>query len=584
MSRRPSAGQARHPQLAAVRPRREPLARGARQCRPRSTAARTGGAKRGGKARRFEPVPQPRSTTRDGGAGRRRCARELRRRWRCAARLIGRLAQRQPIGREPAHAADPPCSDRRATMRGRIVPARQRLAGGPGGVRHSAGASRRRRSGGERERRARPASPGGTLRAAASGTVSAAAPPVVRDDRQAARHRLGQHHAVALVERRHDEDVGALHRGCRAPRRRRRRRARCGRESGARRRLASASVLAGARGRVAPAMVEPPVEIRAGRASAATRIVALARRDRADGEQLHRLAACPGRAAPARCRARRRRSCSAGTSKSAASGRAVERARDDHVPAAASARLSERQQARPRRCRRRGRLSRPSGWCTSATIAAVQTPRSVAPAWRRRQGRRSAGSRPPAAREQGRAVSARSAARRRGKPPGSAQMAHVDAERRQERQDLRGHRRSRRSATSRSPGSAKATSRSARRPGPSNQARATSVFVQRDADRARPSVPGPSAPALAALAMASKTCGTGTRSWCAALELRQRVEVLVGQRLERLVRARRAPRRCRPPRSAWSASRGRRRRRPRRWRRACSAPARRTRSAGCGRS
>ena len=28
------------------------------------------------------------------------------------------------------------------------------------------------------------------------------------DDGQAARHGLGQHHAVALVERRHDEEVG----------------------------------------------------------------------------------------------------------------------------------------------------------------------------------------------------------------------------------------------------------------------------------------------------------------------------------------------------------------------------------------
>ena len=68
--------------------------------------------------------------------------------------------------------------------------------------------------------RHRPAasSPGATLQRRCIGYGLAAAPPVVRDDRQAARQRLGQHHAVALVERRQDEHVGTV---------RRRRRVRC---------------------------------------------------------------------------------------------------------------------------------------------------------------------------------------------------------------------------------------------------------------------------------------------------------------------------------------------------------------------
>ena len=68
---------------------------------------------------------------------------------------------------------------------------------------------RARRSRGAAHRAARPTSPGGTSTPASGGTVSRIAPAAAADHRQAVRQRLGQRHAVALVERRQHEHVGA---------------------------------------------------------------------------------------------------------------------------------------------------------------------------------------------------------------------------------------------------------------------------------------------------------------------------------------------------------------------------------------
>ena len=73
---------------------------------------------------------------------------------------------------------------------------------------------------------------------------------------------------------------------------------------------------------VAPAMVEPPIAILQRRERAHQNIVGLARHDRAHAEELHRLRRCLARAAPDRCRARRRWSCPR-TPKSERSVRAV---------------------------------------------------------------------------------------------------------------------------------------------------------------------------------------------------------------------------------------------------------------------
>ena len=114
------------------------------------------------------------------------------------------------------------------------------------------------------------------------------------DDRQAARHRLGQHHAVALVERRRDEDVGAVHRAAasvasstRAGERDAVREA-FGRDE----RRERASAACGARSSRA-GDGEPPLEIRQPGKRPHQDVVALARRDRADGKEPHRRSRCP---------------------------------------------------------------------------------------------------------------------------------------------------------------------------------------------------------------------------------------------------------------------------------------------------
>ena len=213
--------------LARVRPRREPLARGAEQCRVAvDEAPGLAARKRGGKRAQVRAGAAAEVDDRGGvAAGEDASAapqrgRGLRARWSAGSRSASHSAL-NPLMPPPASAPPRPAAAV-SLQRGSAWPAAQ-----------DASAKRRRSCASAimsaSAAASAAASPGGTLMAAASGTVSAAAPPVVATIGRPARHRLGQDHAVALEERRRDEDVGAVVEPGRASHRRRRRRARCGR-------------------------------------------------------------------------------------------------------------------------------------------------------------------------------------------------------------------------------------------------------------------------------------------------------------------------------------------------------------------
>ena len=239
-------------------------------------------------------------------------------------------------------------------------------------------------------------------------------------------------------------------------------------------------------------------------------VVALARRDRADGEELHRRAGARRARAPARC---------PGSATVMLVRRHAEIGREQARRAAArdddALRHGQRRALRTREAasRRSGAspLSKASGWWTSATIAPAER--------RTRAGRHGAVGEPVdeqhraagVARQEPASVSARSSAARMREAARQREMA----------------RRSRRSpaAAPEPPVIGVAAGRRVEiagnregdlkhRAAPSNQARATWDSCSVTRMRAMPSDPGPSAPARAAWPWRRRCAGTGTRSWC----------------------------------------------------------------------
>ena len=151
-------------------------------------------------------------TTRDGAQARG----EARGKPGVARRVVDGSRSASQSAIEAAHAVTPIGS---STAKARAASAQPgRCARGRAG----ASASRARSSGSvdqpaQRRGERAGASPGGTSRPASAGTVSGMAPARGRDDRQAARERLGQRHAVALVVGGEHEQVGARRRAARAP-------------------------------------------------------------------------------------------------------------------------------------------------------------------------------------------------------------------------------------------------------------------------------------------------------------------------------------------------------------------------------
>ena len=208
--------------------------------------------------------------------------------------LIARFPAARPARRRSA----PPLSASPANRwRALRAPGRQRA--------RQAGSSMARRS----ASRSAGASPGGTSTPASAGTVSGMAPAQLLTHRQAACQRLGQRHAVALVERRQHEQVGA---------RVQRIQARAGPSSpcqvtrSSRPWRATAWRSARGAGRHRARRCRRSADARAGprrpaSASISTRM-ALARRQRGDAQQRQaRRRRSPRQAAPGRCPARPRR-------------------------------------------------------------------------------------------------------------------------------------------------------------------------------------------------------------------------------------------------------------------------------------